>query len=573
LGDSDDESEEEVTKKDVKNLPALTVEEVERIEEDLSWTHTHELTKEDLENFQYEHAPHREDQTLNRADAAAALAQQQKQLQEIKEKIKKVEKDVENSQTPEDIDPEFPEEIVPTAEEIEQKRKEAEDRQKQAEDNAEAEQAFAAAFLKTPPARNMYIVFHPGKPEFESEMMFTTAAKDGTDNDDDAPDESDLSAANTDPQNSELNYDDAPDESDLSAAYTHPQNSELNHDDQHTGDEGEVHQDPPDIYEEIVQVQEWPGKDWPPKFKRRFPINKLPVNVKKEDNCPGSAAWNSGVEYIFNHKGGVLARKSQRQILTYCLTKLQVNDNYEYFHIPVDKKYIEWWLTDYVLAKQLEAEDIQEGRTYSQRTEEQIARWKYTGLGILLKPPIQLHYPGQARVTALKEKRQNAGRGARTRAVIQYGAPRPRGGPSPDAITHLSRARFTLPPACLHDNENEHDATLKAFHLFIYNTGPRAGLYPAPDHIPRATKIMYRFRCWLAFMSLVEQLEMDIDDYLEENPNADWHRAPKYTEYLQVAGNKDTVLLQAADMSSNKYLINDLLNVATPVETKNMYLL
>ena len=74
-------------------------------------------------------------------------------------------------------------------------------------------------------------------------------------------------------------------------------------------------------------------------------------------------------------------------------------------------------------------------------------------------------------------------------------------------------------------------------------------------------------------MSLVEQLEMDIDDYLEENPNADWHRAPKYTEYLQVAGNKDTVLLQAADMSSNKYLINDLLNVATPVETKNMYLL
>ena len=74
-------------------------------------------------------------------------------------------------------------------------------------------------------------------------------------------------------------------------------------------------------------------------------------------------------------------------------------------------------------------------------------------------------------------------------------------------------------------------------------------------------------------MSLVEQLEMDIDDYLEQNPNTDWKDAPKYREYLQVAGNNVTVLLQAADMSSNKYLINDLLNVETPVATKNMYLL
>jgi len=74
-------------------------------------------------------------------------------------------------------------------------------------------------------------------------------------------------------------------------------------------------------------------------------------------------------------------------------------------------------------------------------------------------------------------------------------------------------------------------------------------------------------------MSLVEQLEMDIDDYLEENPNNDWKDAPKYREYLEVAHGTKNVLLQAADMSSNKYLINDLLNVATPVETKNMYLL
>jgi len=125
----------------------------------------------------------------------------------------------------------------------------------------------------------------------------------------------------------------------------------------------------------------------------------------------------------------------------------------------------------------------------------------------------------------------------------------------------------------LHDNENEHDATLKAFHRFIYSRSTRAYQFTAPKDIPRKTRIMYRFRCWKAFMSLVEQLEMDIDDYLEENPNNDWKDAPKYREYLQVEGNNDTVLLQAADMSSNKYLINDLLNVETPVATKNMYLL
>ena len=456
-------------------------------------------------------------------EAAAPLEQKQQRLKVLEAKVKKEE------DTPEQIVPETP----PDAEAIERMRKKA-------EDDAKAEQAFEKAFpTKRSQARNMYIVFHPGKPEFESEMMFTTAA----------------------------------DESDLSAAYTDPQNSELNDDDQHTGDEGEVHQDPPDIYEEIVQVQAWPGKDWPAKSKRNFPINKLPVNVQNEDNCPGSAAWNSGVEYIFQNKGKVLDHKFREEILRYCLNQEQVNDNYEYFHIPVDKKYIECWLTDYVLAKQLEAEDILAGRTYSQRTPEQIARWKNTGPGILLTAPIQLHYPGEAKVTALKKQRQNAGRGARTPAVIQYGPARLRGGPLPAAITHISRARFTLPPACLHDNESVPDATLKAFHTFIYSKSTRFLQYTKPDHIPRATRIMYRFRCWKAFMSLVEQLEMDIDDYLEQTPNADWKDAPKYREYLEVAHGTKNVLLQAADMSSNKYLINDLLNVATPVETKNMYLL
>ena len=79
-------------------------------------------------------------------------------------------------------------------------------------------------------------------------------------------------------------------------------------------------------------------------------------------------------------------------------------------------------------------------------------------------------------------------------------------------------------------------------------------------------------------MSLVEQLEMDIDKFLYKDDNAnpdyaDWQRAPKYQEFLRVADGTKTVLLQAADMSSNKYLINDLLNVETPVATKNMYLL
>jgi len=125
----------------------------------------------------------------------------------------------------------------------------------------------------------------------------------------------------------------------------------------------------------------------------------------------------------------------------------------------------------------------------------------------------------------------------------------------------------------LHDNESVPDATLEAFHTFIYSKDARAVLYTKPKHIPQQTKIMYRFRCWLAFMSLVEQLEMDIDHQFEQNPNADWRDAPKYREFLDVPDINNTVLLQAADMSSNKYLINDLLNVATPVATKNMYLL
>jgi len=518
-------------------------------------------------------------------EAAAPLEQKQQRLKVLKAKVKKEE------DTPEQIVPETP----PDAEAIERMRKKA-------EDDAKAEQAFEKAFpTKRSQERNMYIVFHPGKPEFESEMMFTTAVdKSG---DDSGP--SDWSAANTDPQNSELNHDDAHEESGLSAAYTDPHQQqgddapderpshesagtdepdisdpEIDEEDiqdpqTHESDapDNEEIQDAPVIYEEIVQDQLWPGNDWPPKFKRSFPIDQLPVNVKKEDNCPGSAAWNSGVEYIFQNKGKVLDHKFREEILRYCLNQEQVNDNYEYFHIPVDKKYIEWWLTDYVLAKQLEAEDIREGRTYSQRTDEQIARWKNTGLGPSLKEQIQLHYPGEAKVTALKDERQNAGRGARTPAVIQYGPARLRGGPLPAAITHISRARFTLPPACLHDNESVPDATLKAFHTFIYSKSTRFLQYTKPDHIPRATRIMYRFRCWKAFMSLVEQLEMDIDDYLEQTPNADWKDAPKYREYLEVAHGTKNVLLQAADMSSNKYLINDLLNVATPVETKNMYLL
>jgi hypothetical protein len=119
------------------------------------------------------------------------------------------------------------------------------------------------------------------------------------------------------------------------------------------------------------------------------------------------------------------------------------------FCAPEESKY-----ETMVLAKQLEEEDIRAGRTYSQRTPEQIARWKDTGKGPRLDEPIQLPYRGQARVIAVKENPANAGRGARTPVVIRHGAPTMRSGPIPAAITHTSRERFTLPPACLHESES-----------------------------------------------------------------------------------------------------------------------
>jgi hypothetical protein len=228
-------------------------------------------------------------------------------------------------ETPEDIALEFPD-----AEDIEATREQAE-----AEHEAKANAAFAAAFTgERRQARNMYIVFHPGKPEFESEMMFTTAGKNGTDYHDDAHDDStpsDWSAHHTDAgQHSEGPHSTAHDDStpsDWSAHHTDAgQHSEGPHSTAHNTDAVQD-TDEPDIsdteidqedtqdnsYQTIVRVQAWPGQDWPPKSKRNFPINKLPADVKKEDNCPGSAAWNSGVEYIFNHKGKVITRKLEEK--------------------------------------------------------------------------------------------------------------------------------------------------------------------------------------------------------------------------------------------------------------------
>ena len=319
-----------------------------------------DVTPEDLEKF----LPYEDDPTarLNRADvqrmleeekaaAAAAAAEKdtkrnkqrrkeaQRTLDQVKEEIEEVEKIVAEENL-DQVEEEIEKVAEQNAEDIARRRQhEKQEAQKNAafhgSFNAESKTMLALQDYqqKTAPAdeaRNMYIVFHPRKPEFESEMMFTTAVEEHE------------SAGTDEPPGDENDEDESP-----------------------GTDQDEVHEDEPDNYEEIVKSQVWPGKDWPPMFKRKFPQNKpKPPGVQDDENFPGTAALNSGVEYIFKHKGQLLIDKYKREILRYCLNELQLRDDYEYFHIPVDKKYIEWWLTDYVLAKELEAEDIEAGKTF-----------------------------------------------------------------------------------------------------------------------------------------------------------------------------------------------------------------
>jgi hypothetical protein len=151
---------------------------------------------------------------------------------------------------------------------------------------------------------------------------------------------------------------------------------------------------------------------------------------------------------------------------------------------------------------------------------------------------------------------------------------------TPDNLRgHYSRPRFNLPSELMMINLKDSNSEMQAFYRYICK---QQDIEPE-NQIPIYVKNMYRIRYWLAFMSQVEQLEMEYDahykihnrpngspdgDFSDFRPyNVPFEQLPEKFKRLTDLHSKH-VLIPAADMCSNKYL----LNIATPVSTVNKFL-
>jgi hypothetical protein len=118
-----------------------------------------------------------------------------------------------------------------------------------------------------------------------------------------------------------------------------------------------------------------------------------------------------------------------------------------------------------------------------------------------------------------------------------------------------SRPRFNLPTDCYLENLNDRNPELRRFCSCIVRTAETQ----LPGRIPGWIKIMYRFRYWLAFMSVVEELEMEWEaKLLQTGQTPEMHQLEKYSKLKQYAHAHPnvSVFVPAANVCANPYLLD-----------------
>ena len=118
-----------------------------------------------------------------------------------------------------------------------------------------------------------------------------------------------------------------------------------------------------------------------------------------------------------------------------------------------------------------------------------------------------------------------------------------------------SRPRFNLPTDCYLENLNDRNPELRRFCSCIV----RKAETELPERIPGWIKIMYRFRYWLAFMSAVEELEMEWEaKLLQTRQTPEMHQLEKYSKLRAYAQHHPnySVFVPAANVCANPYLLD-----------------
>jgi len=357
--------------------------------------------------------------------------------------------------------------------------------------------------------------------------------------------------------------------------------------------------------------QTWGARVWPHPLARKS-------TGAEADKFRGSKAVEAGVRYPCRHYWGTVKNKFERDMMTYCVSRQQldvsmgnvdltyvahldtggvtaavrkVNIPYLYFYVKVKKTDIENWLDDYELALELEEET---DGNYENRTRAMWDRWSDTTttpipgkFQYLIRRVKKSGYKGKqaSKMTHVRQGKNGQG----PRIIFHHSAPAaqklsntdPAEDTENEVANVFSRVRFTVPTACLPRSDYDvASAELVDFYWYIQVSdflktavsqpwvNQTSLLQAVRENVPRPTppiprwvKFAYRCRLWLAFMTYVHQLEMDILNR-HNNPECD---AKKLDHYEQIKhGPRDYFLLQAADASSNPYLLNYSLNVTTP---------
>ena len=243
---------------------------------------------------------------------------------------------------------------------------------------------------------------------------------------------------------------------------------------------------------------------------------------------------------------------------------------YEYFFVKVKNSDLLAWMKDYVREKNQENWESRNNQDWNSRTAHV---WHLLNCTSKLGKPVNGHGNPILKKNEDHTYKSMSNHNTQTGKTV-FGAACERYYNGPDnedyfwgnpAIAKIRRAtpfnqqysrpRFNLPTDCYLENLNDRNPELRRFCSCIF----RKAETELPERIPGWIKIMYRFRYWLAFMSAVEELEMEWEaKLLETRQTPQMHQLEKYsklTEYARYHPNS-SVLVPAATVCANPYLLD-----------------
>jgi hypothetical protein len=325
-------------------------------------------------------------------------------------------------------------------------------------------------------------------------------------------------------------------------------------------------------------VEDWPGdNDWPGMFQRLKieNIGNDDTDESRKHNFRGSKACYDGVTWICKHKSSTLKTKFQKEVVRYFLQTCERKSGdsrfaqYEYFLVEVKNSDLLAWMEDYRREKTQEEVERRDNRDWNSRTGDVWCRLNHTAR---LGKPVNAHG-----IPILKKNEEHtyksmSNHNTQTGKTV-FGAACERYYNGPDnedywtnpAIAKIqratpwdqeySRSRFNLPTDCYLENLDDTNPELRRFCSCIQQKAPN----DLPEKIPKWIKIMYRFRYWLAFMSTVEELEMEWDTKLLETRRTprlnELEKYSKLRAYAQHHPNY-SVFVPAANVCANPYLLD-----------------